>query len=197
MRIRGVPGADKPLLQWLLVALCLVIVGLAALLVRRERETDRRIRAMAGDLRRAQAREAALEREIARERSAREAFEIGLGKERAANTLPGVPLQAGLDASGRPRQQVRVPPEATRVQFVLPIGGQRFDRYRAAIRPWTGGDDLWLHALITRAVDRRLFVTVPADVLAPGAYELLLSGVRPDGSRDDFAVFTFEVTAPR
>jgi hypothetical protein len=195
VRIRGV---ENPLLQWLLVALCLVIVGLAALLVRRDREIERGVRAMAQDLRAASSRQAALEREVARERSAREAFEIGLGKERAANTLPGIPLEPGLDTAGKPRQQLRIPPDAARVQLVLPIGGKRFERYRAAIRPWTGGDELWVHALVRANVDpRRLFVAVPIEVLAPGAYSLLLSGVRPDGSRDDFAVFTFEVTRPR
>lgn len=198
MRIRGVPGADNPLFQWLLLTLCLIIVGLAALLVRRDREMQRDMRAMAEELRQAQSRESALERELARERSAREAFEIGLGRERAANTLPGIPLEPGLDPSGKPRQQVRLPPDATRVQLVLPVGDRRFDRYRAAIQRWTGGDDLWVHALVTATVDRRrLFVAVPVDVLAPGAYSLLLSGIKPDGTRDDFAVFSFEVTAPR
>ncbi len=198
VRIRGVPGADNPIFQWLLVALCLVIVGLAALLVRREREMERDLRAIAEDLRQAESRQSALEREVARERSARQAFEIGLGKERAANTLPGIPLEPGLDPSGRPTQQLRLPPDAARVQLVLPVGGKRFERYRAAIRPLTGGDDLWVHALIRPDVDsRRVFVAVPVDVLAPGAYSLRLSGVRPDGSRDDFSVFTFEVARPR
>lgn len=197
MRIRGVPGADRPVLQWLLVSLSILIVVLAGLLIRRDRETERGLRAMAQDLRAASERQLALEREIARERSAREAFEIGLGKERAANTLPGIPLEPGLDSSGKPRQQLRIPSDVARVQLVLPVGDKRFPRYRAAIRPWQGGDDLWLHAMIRANVDpRRVFVPVPVEVLAPGAYSMLLSGIRPDGSRDDFSVFTFEVTRP-
>jgi hypothetical protein len=197
VRIRGVPGADRPVLQWLLVSLSILIVVLAGLLIRRDRETERGLRAMAQDLRAASERQLALEREIARERSAREAFEIGLGKERAANTLPGIPLEPGLDSSGKPRQQLRIPSDVARVQLVLPVGDKRFPRYRAAIRPWQGGDDLWLHAMIRANVDpRRVFVPVPVEVLAPGAYSMLLSGIRPDGSRDDFSVFTFEVTRP-
>jgi hypothetical protein len=195
VRIRGVPGADRPIVQWILLLLCVAIIVQAGVLIRRDRETQQGVRAMAQDLRAATARQEALEREVARERSAREAFEIGLGRERAANTLPGIPLEPGLDDSGKPKQQLRLPRDAARVQLVLPIGGRRFDRYRAAIKAWNGGDELWFHAMIRANVDpRRLFVAVPIEILAPGAYSLLLSGIRPDGSRDDFSVFTFEVT---
>jgi hypothetical protein len=197
VRIRGVPGADRPVVQWLLVALCLVIVVQAGLLIRRDRETERGVRAMAHDLRAAAERQESLEREVARERSAREAFEIGLGKERAANTLPGIPLEPGLDSDGKPKQQLRIPADVGRVQLVLPVGGKRFDRYRVAIRPWTGGEELWVHAMVRADVDpKRVFVPVPVEVLTPGAYALLLGGFRQDGSRDDFSVFTFEVTRP-
>jgi hypothetical protein len=79
----------------------------------------------------------------------------------------------------------------------LPVSGKRFDRYRVALRPWNGGDELWLHSMIRANVDaNRVFVPVPVDVLAAGSYSLLLSGIRADGSRDDFSVFTFEVTRP-
>jgi hypothetical protein len=197
VRIRGVPGADRPVLQWLLVSLSVLIIVLAVLLIRRDRETERGLRAMAQDLRAASERQLALERQIARERSAREAFEIGFGKERSANTLPGIPLEPGLDSSGKPKQQLRLPAGVGRVQLVLPVGERRYPRYRAAIRPWQGGEDLWLNAMLRTNVDpRRLFVPVPVEVLAPGGYSLLLSGIRTDGGRDDVSVFTFEVTRP-
>lgn len=196
--MRGVPGADRPIVQWLLVLLAIVILVQAGLLIRRDRETERGLRAMAQDLRAAAARQEALEREVARERSAREAFEIGLGKERAANALPGIPLEPGLDPSGKPKQQLRIPPDVARVQLVLPVGTKRFDRYRAAIAPWTGGDDLWANAMIRATVDpRRVFVAVPIEVLVPGSYALTLSGIRESGGREDLSVFTFDVTRLR
>lgn len=196
MRIKGVPGAERPLVQWLLVLLCIVIVALAAGLVRRERAANDALRQMKRDLDAREQMQLRLERQVARERSAREAFEIGLGRERAANNPQGIPLEPGLDPSGRPKQQIRIPPDVARVQFVLALGSRRYDRYRAAIRPWSGGDELWVHARLRADIDpARLFVAVPVDVLSRGSYELSLSGLISGGRREDIASFTFEVTA--
>lgn len=195
MRIKGVPGAERPLVQWLLVFLCIVIVVLAAGLLRRERAAAGALRQMQKALNAADATELQLERQIARERSAREAFEIGLGRERAASHPQGIPLAPGLDPGGRPTQQLRIPPDVSRVQLVLPLGSKHYDRYRAAIRPWSGGDELWVHAVLRADVDpKRLFVAVPVDVLSRGAYELTLSGIAVGGRREDVATFTFEVS---
>jgi hypothetical protein len=192
--MRGIPGAERPFVQWMLVALCIAIVVLAAGVVRRERAADVALRQMRDDLDAGARVRLQLERQIARERSAREAFEIGLGRERAANSPAGIPLQPGLDPSGKPAQEVRIPPEVSRVQLVLPLGPKRYGRYRAAIRPWTGGDELWVNAMLHADIDpRRLFVAVPAEVLERGAYELSLHGIAPDGRREDLATFTFEV----
>lgn len=196
MRIKGIPGAERPLVQWLLVASCLVIVGLAAALMNRGREADAMLRQLRRDLDGAAAAQLNLERQLARERAARQAFELGLGRERAANTLPGIPLQPGLSRSGRPSQEIRIPPDVSRVQLVLPLGRKHYDRYRAALRAWSGGDELWVHGLLHADVDpNRLFVAVPVDVLSGRAYELSLSGITADGRREDVATFTFEVGA--
>lgn len=195
MRVKGLPGIERPLVQWSLVLLCVMITVLAAGLVRRERGANDAVRQMKNELDEGRKLQLQLERQVARERSAREAFEIGLGRERAVNNPQGIALQAGLDPSGRPRQQVRIPADVSRVQLVLPVGSKRYERYRAAIRPWSGGDELWVHAMLRADIDPgRLFVAVPVDVLARGAYELSLSGLRSDGRRDDIATFTFEVT---
>lgn len=196
MRIKGIPGAERPLVQWSLVLLCVAIVALAAGLVQRERDARGTITQMKKDLDAAAKVQLQLERQIARERSAREAFEIGLGRERAANNPQGISLLPGLDPSGHPKQQLRIPPDMSRVQLVLPLGSKRYDRYRAAIRPWSGGDELWVHAMLRADVDpKRLFVAVPLDVLPRGSYELSLSGWTTDGRREDVATFTFEVSS--
>lgn len=194
MQLRGVPGGERPLVQWLMVALAVVIVGLAAVLVQRERGARETIRALQEEVRAAAGREERLERQLARERAAREAFEIGLGRERAANTPQGIPLEGGLDPSGRPKQQVRLPADAGRLQFVLPIKGPRLARYRAALRTFSGGDELWAHAMLHADVDpRRLFVAIPVDVLTPGSYELAVVGFTDQAERRDVDAFTFEI----
>lgn len=194
--MKGVPGAERPLVQWLLVLLSVVIVALAVALMKRERAASDALRQMKKDLDAGEKVQLQLERQIARERSAREAFEIGLGRERAANSPPGISLQPGLDPSGKPRQQVRIPPDVSRVQLVLPLGSKRYERYRAAIRPWNGGDERWVHGMLRADIDpARLFVAVPVDVLSRGAYELSLAGLTADGRREEVATFTFEVTS--
>jgi len=195
VRIKGLPGGERPLVQWSLVLLCVLIVVLAAGVARRERAANEALRQMKKDLDAGVKAQLQLEREIARERSAREAFEIGLGRERAANNPQGISLQPGLDPSGRPKQQLRIPTDVSRVQVVLPLGPKRYERYRAAIRPWSGGDEIWVHAMLRADIDpKRLFVAVPVDVLPPGAYELSLSGLTSDDHREDVATFTFEVS---
>jgi hypothetical protein len=194
MQLRGVPGAERPLVQWLIVLFAVAIVALAAFVLQRERSERETIQALREDLQAAGEREEKLERQLARERSAREAFEIGLGRERAINTPQGVPLEGGLDPSGRPRQRIRLPQDVARVQFVLPLKGPRLARYRAVLRTFSGGDELWVHAVLRADVDpKRLFAAVPMDVLSPGSYELMLTGITDQGERRDVEVFTFEI----
>ncbi len=196
MRIRGIPGAERPLVQWLLVVLCATIVVLAVGLMWRERGETTALRQLRQDLDARAASERTLEGQVARERAARQAFEIGLGRERAANSIPGIPLQPGLDRSGHPTQTIRIPPDTSRVQLILPLKGKRFDRYRAALRPWSGGDEVWMHAMLRADLDpHRLFVAVPVDVLVARAYELSLSGITADGRTEAIATFTFEVAS--
>jgi hypothetical protein len=194
MQLRGVPGAERPLVQWLIVLFAVAIVALAVVVMQRERRERETIHALREELKAAAGREEKLERHLARERSAREAFEIGLGRERAINAPQGVPLEGGLDPSGHPTQRVRLPQDVARVQFVLPLKGARLARYRAALRSFSGGDELWVHAMLRADVDpKRLFVAVPVDLLAPGSYELALIGFTEQGERKDVDAFTFEI----
>ena len=154
------------------------------------RELQRQVEAV-------RAREFDLERRLAREHSAREAFQIGLDRERAANAPPAVALQPGFAPDGNPKQQLRVQTDSDRVRLVLPLAGARFDRYRAAVRPFSGGDEIWVHAMLRPDADRRrLFLSVPSEVLAPGQYELRVSGITRGGGRQDVGTFTFEVRTP-
>ncbi|HSL23179.1 MAG TPA: hypothetical protein VK886_16740 [Vicinamibacterales bacterium] len=196
MTIRGVPGVERPVVQWLLLALSVLIIVLAALVVRRQRASEAVVGGLRQELDQAVRHQAELELQVQRERAARESFQISLEQERGAGGLPGIALEPGLSPSGLPTQQLRVPPDARRVPLVLPLPPQRYEHYRAALRPFTGGDDLWVHGRLHPEGDaRRLIVPVPGEVLAPGSYELALSGIGTDGRRRDLSTFTFEVVA--
>lgn len=194
MKLRGVPGLERPLSQWTLVLLAIAIVVLAGLVVRRDRGMRSAIEALAQQRDSARTQADKLEASLARERAAREAFEISLGRERKTNAPATLALQPGLDPGGRPTQQLRIPRDATRVQLALPIKGRRFARYRVAVRPFTGGAELWIHAALqSDSTATRVIVTVPMEVIASGAYELRLDGMDEKGAAQWIASFTFDV----
>ncbi len=194
MKLRGVPGFEQPLSQWALVVLACVIVVLAGLVIRRDRGMQSAIVQLERQRDAARADTDKVEGALARERAAREAFEISLGRERKSNVPASLALEPGLDPGGRPKQQIRIPRDVARVQLVLPIHGRRFVRYRASIRPFTGGDELWSHAALSPdAAGTRVIVNVPMEVIAAGAYELRLDGIDDKGSAQSLASFTFDI----
>jgi hypothetical protein len=194
MKIRAVPGFERPLAQWTLVVLAVAIVVLAGLVFRRDRGMRSAIDRAGRERDAALAQNDTLERRLAHERSAREAFEISLGRERTSNAPVALALQPGFDPGGKPKQQLRIPGDVPRVQLVLPIRGRRFPRYRASIRPFTGGDELWSHAALqSDSTATRVIVIVPAEVIASGAYDLRLQGIDGKGVAREIAAFTFDV----
>jgi hypothetical protein len=187
-----VPGGDRPVVQWMLIAAGIVIVVLAALLIQRQRQDRATIGALQAAVRDLTGQHEELERQLARERAAREAFQIGLGRERTINAPVAVALQPGLDRSGS-LTQLRIPKDLPRITLVLPLAAS-YDRYRAALRDFTSGDELWSHArLRPEAGSKRLDLVLPAEVLVSGRYELVLSGIDRDGTPGEAAVFVFEV----
>ena len=179
-------------MQWLLVSACVVIIALAALLLQRQRHERATIDALQGIVRDLTGRHEELERQLTRERAAREAFQIGLDRERTINAPAAVALQPGVDRSG-PLMQLRIPGELPRVTLVLPLKPGD-TRYRAVLRDFTTGEELWSHArLRPENGGRRLFLVLPADVLASGRFELVLSGFDRTGTAHEAGVFVFEV----
>lgn len=194
MKIRGVPGFERPLSQWTLVLLAVIIVVLAGLVLRRDRGMQLAVVQLEHERDAAHASIDKLEGALAHERAAREAFELSLGRERTGNLPASIALKPGLDPRGRPTQEIRIPRDVARVQFVLPINGRRYPRYRAVIRAFTSGDELWSHAaLLSDAAATRVIVTVPTEVIASGAYGLRLEGLDDKGQAQLLAPFTFEV----
>lgn len=185
------PGGDRPLVQWMLVVSAIVVVVLAVLLMSRGRQrlaTITRLHQTVGEL---QAQQEELDRQLARERSAREAFQIGLDRKRAAAAVTVVALEPGFDPHA-PLQQVRVT-GLSRLAVALPLAAAH-ERYRVVLRSFTTGEELWAHARLRAEPDhRQLLVPLPVELLEPGSYELVLSGSEPTGERPDAGVFVFEV----
>jgi hypothetical protein len=186
-----VPGGDRPLVQWTLVFACVLIVVLAVLLMQRERREQAQVRELNEALRSLTEQHEKLERQATSERAAREAFQIGLDRERAINAPAAVALQPGLDPRA-PLTQLRIPPELPRVPLILPLAA-RYDRYRVTLRDFRTGEELWSHARLAPDPDgKRVFVVLPAEVLSAGRYELVLSGFDRAGQAQEAGVFVFE-----
>lgn len=176
----------------MLVTACVVIIVLAVLLLQRQRQERATIQALQGTVGDLSGQHEELERQLTRERAAREAFQIGLDRERTINAPAAVALQPGIDRSG-PLTQLRIPGELPRVTLILPVKPGVI-RYRAVLRDFTTGEELWAHArLRAESGGRRLFLVLPADVLASGRFELVLSGFDRTGTPQEAGVFVFEV----
>jgi hypothetical protein len=204
--MRPVSGFERPGLQWLFVALGVVLVVVAAA----EAAGLRRARGQMDALRAADL-SARIERQqlqarVAREQSAREALSLDVGRLRASQ--PGV-SQPTLTLSPLLKRGAR-PPEATverpadnqsiQLRLVLPPGRPpHASSYTVAVRTWSGGDTIWSRGgLSVSTVDSRPMVTafVTGDVFAPGAYEIALSGTSAGNKTEDIAAYEIAVRQP-
>lgn len=202
--MRPVSGLDRPAVQWLLVALSLVLMALAgwgAVGLRRAGREVERLRAadLEGRLQRDQ-----LEARLAREQSTRESLALELARARsgtvtAEKTLPTLTLTP-LRARGATPPQATVtapPPDALiELRLVLPRAAERRGAaYDIVVRSWSGGGTIWTRgAILSSSRDGRTFVParMAGDVLAPGSYEVSLFATAADGTRSEVA--SYEVT---
>ena len=202
--MRPVSGFERPGLQWLFVALAVVLVGLAAA----EAVGLRRLRGQVESLR-ASDLNGRIEREqlqarMAHEQSAREAFSLEVarlrGSPRAGASQPTLTLSP-LTRRGAtpPDPTVERPAEnqAIQLRLLLPQGAPpRGSNYSVTVRAWSGGETIWSRGgLPASTVDGRAMVTalVTGDVFAPGAYELALTAVSSDKKIADVAAYEIAV----
>jgi hypothetical protein len=194
-----VRGLERPLLQWGVLLLCVVLIALGAWSIVRVRALRSQIGTLGAAARVAERRTEELDRELARERAAREAFALGLQRERAANekeqaAVAAFTLTPGLPSSGVPDQRLVLPPGIAAAQIELVTPRRAPQTYRVGVRPFSGGEELWSHArLRPRTRDSPLLVIVPSEVLAPGRYELTLSVTDAAGRRQEAGTYVFEV----
>jgi hypothetical protein len=199
--MRPVSGFDRPMVQWVFVALGVLLVAAAA----GEAVGLRRARAEIETLRAAnleeRVRQEDLDNRLSREQATREALTLELARVRAGASMP--PVQPTLTLTPLTRRGSQ-PPDATVIQpaasqvielrLVLPTRSADDGTFVLAIRRWSGGQTVWSRGeLPARVVDRHRMVTalVTGDVLAAGPYEITLSRTSGDARPD---VASYEVT---
>jgi len=203
--MRQVSGFERPIVQWLFVALGVVLIGVAAseaVALRRARTQVDSLRAADLNARIEQER---LQGQVAREQAARESLTLQLARQRGT----GAPVvQPTLTLSPLTRRGAQ-PPEPTVVQpaenqliqlrLLLPTSAKSdVPRYRIAVRPWSGGEAVWSRGALTMStVDHQRMVTafIRGDVLSPGAYEVALT-TDVAGTSADVAAYEVGVRAP-
>lgn len=205
--MRPVSGLDRPALQWLFVILGGVLVVVAmmeAVGLRRLRNEIAVVRA--SDLNARIEREQ-IERREAHERSGREALSLEIARLRGAarpGASPPTLTLSPLTARGAtpPAPSVEEIPESQSVQLrlLLPAGRAAMAaNYAIVVRSWSGGDTIWSRGgLRASTVDERRMVTafITGDVFEPGAYEVALTTISPDGKSIDVAAYEVAVGPP-
>jgi len=201
--MRPISGFERPLVQWLFVALSVVLIataGGAAWVARRANA--------AADLARAAEENGRFEREqldaqLARERSSREALSLELTRQRESGAKPtGVmptltltPLTVRGATPPEPSVTAQHATQVIELRLVLPSSGKRYTAFDIALRDWSTGHVVWSRGgLIATTVDRQAMATtfVTGDVFRAGAYELLLSGMTAEGKKEEVA--SYEIT---
>lgn len=193
--MRQVSGFERPAVQWLFVALSVVLVGVAAA----EALALRRSRAQMDSLR-AEQLNARIEAErlhaqVAREQAAREAFSLELARQRGSGapvSQPTLTLSPLTRRGAQPPDPTVVKPSDVQViqlRLLLPQAAKTDSttRYAIALRMWTGGNVVWSRGGLTMSsVEGKRMVTafLTGDVLAPGAYEIALTTDAADKSTD-------------
>src|SRR3954447_4063711 len=199
--MRGVRGFERPALQWIFVALALVLMVIAtgeALGLRRSRSVIAELRA--ADLNSRMERQQ-LETALAREQAARESFALELGRVRGSvstsaasePTLTLTPIVTRRATPPDPTVAAPAPAQSILLRLLVPGSRTRStDRYVVAVRTWSKGDVVWSRSdLRASTIDRKSAVTarLTGDVFAPGAYEIRLTNTPEDGPPADVAFY--------
>jgi hypothetical protein len=205
--MRPVSGFERPALQWLFVILgaVLVVVAVAeAVGLRRLRGEVAVLRAsdLNGRIEREQ-----LQRREAYERSAREALALEVVRLRGG-TQPGTnsptltlsPLTKRGAAPPVPTVEKIPEGQPVQLRLLLPAGRTATPaNYAIVVRTWSGGETIWSRSgLRASTIDARPMVAafVTGDVFAPGAYEIALTTVSPDGKGTDVAAYEVAIGQP-
>ena len=205
--MRPVSGFERPALQWLFVILGGVLIVVAvteAVALRRVRSEVAVLRAsdLNGRIEREQ-----LQRREAYERSGREALALEVARLRgrtqpdaSSPTLTLPPLTRRGPAPPVPTVETIPENQPVRLRLLLPAGRKATPaNYAIVVRAWSGGETIWSRGgLRASTTDGRQMVAafVTGDVFAPGAYEIALTTVSPDGKGTDVAAYEVAIAQP-
>ncbi len=200
--MRPVSGFERPVVQWLFVALSVLLIVVAVgagWTARRANGEMAAARAAEDGLRRERNN---LEAQLARERSAREALTLELARAREDGTGPAPvmptltlkPLAVRGASSPEPTVSTQHATQIIELRLVLPPSARPYTRFEAVMREWTSGSLVWARGGLTPStIDRQSMLTafVTGDLFRAGAYELRLSAVAADG--DLVTIASYEV----
>lgn len=198
--MRPISGFERPVLQWLFVALSVILIGVAggaSWIARRANAAAEAARA-AEEGHRLERQN--LDAQLARERSTREALtlelararETGSGSARVMPTLTLAPLTTRGSSPPAPTVSVQHATQVIELRLVLPASAKPYTRFEAVLRDWTTGTLVWSRGGLTASkVDREqvLATLVTGDLFRAGAYELLVSGAAADGQKLEIASY--------
>lgn len=207
--MRPVSGFDRPVLQWLFVALGIALVLAAAaeaIGLRRARAQIEALHAvdLNGRLERHQ-----LETRVAREQAARESLTLEVARLRGGSaveaattpTLTLAPLKTRGATPPPPTVAVPAPAQTIELRLVLDAAPRRVKRYAITLRRWSEGEVVWSRSgLAASTIEGRHIVTarITGDVLTAGAYELALTADTPESPTADVASYELAVgSSPR
>lgn len=205
--MRPVSGLERASVQWVFVALGVVLVVVAvaeAVGLRRLRSEIEILRA--ADLNGRVEREQ-MQARVARVQSAREALSLEVGRLRGG-TQPAA-SQPTLTLSPLTRRGPK-PPDPTverpsdnqsiQLRLLLPPGrAAGATRYLVVVRTWSGGETIWSRGgLLPSKSDGQSMVTafITGDVFALGAYEISLAEMSPDNKPVEVAAYEVAVRPP-
>lgn len=202
--MRSVSGLDRPAVQWLFLALAVIlmaIVGIEGIALRRARQQIDALRA--ADLN-ARIERQQIELRALQERSARESMAIQMERLRASGasvapqpTLTLTPLQT-RDATP-PEASIDTPPASDTIELRLllpraaPATARRF---AIVLRDWSNGAMIWSRGGLDRSMadgKPAVIARMTADVLAAGAYEVLLTATGADNQPIEVASYEMAV----
>lgn len=205
--MRPINGFERPGVQWMVIAGVVVLMALLVVTTSAVWRTRGQIDELLAAQRMLRADYEKLDAQVAREQSAREAFELEAARLRARET-PAEARSVGPTLTLRPPEaRGATPPEATvkapdraqavQLRLVLPsTPGAAKGPFEVAARDWFTGRTLWTitipKAAPTAHAELMLSAYVTGEMLAPGTYEFIVR--MRDASAAPEAVASYEVS---
>lgn len=193
--MRPVSGFERPAVQWIFVAIGVLLITVAAgevVGLHRMRAEIEKLRAANTN---AGVHQEQLENQLTREQATREALALELARIRtgastASAVQPTLTLMPLAKRGAQPPEATVAQPDASQLielRLVLPPHSPAGRAYAVAIRSWSGGQTVWSRTgLSARMVGPQRMVTasVTGDVFSAGAYEVALSSSAADAGSD-------------